>query len=123
VKIRIPCPGFADVSILDVHYFNGRGWVLASTPAGIAPTGEDWVVPGSRVNINDLTPPVIELKVYHFSGAQAALPKTAHWADADVDRDVDGSDLAAFAQQVQDGLVGNVVGDMMDFVLRYGQLQ
>jgi TolB protein len=72
VKIRIPCPDYADVSGLNVYLFNGTDWVFAYDATSVQPDGEDWAVDGSRVNINNGGPSAIELKVYHFSGAQAA---------------------------------------------------
>ncbi|MBN2179863.1 MAG: thrombospondin type 3 repeat-containing protein [Deltaproteobacteria bacterium] len=72
VKILIPCPGVSDVSKLSVYLYNGTEWVLALDADGnVQPGGEGWVVPGSRVDHNETTPPTIEIKVYHFSGVQA----------------------------------------------------
>ena len=36
------------------------------------PDGEGWMVPGSRVNHDEMDVPTIEIKVYHFSAIQAA---------------------------------------------------
>jgi hypothetical protein len=72
VKIFIPCPGVADVSHLKLYHYNGIEWQLASDENGnILPGGEGWMVPGSRVNHNDVSPPLIEVQVHHFSAAQA----------------------------------------------------
>ncbi len=72
VKILIPCPGCADVSSLNVYYYNGSNWALACDTAGnVQPGGDGWMVPGSRVNHNETDPATIEIQVYHFSGAQA----------------------------------------------------
>jgi subtilisin family serine protease len=74
VKILIPCPGCADVSSLNVYYYNGSSWALACDAAGnVQPGGDGWMVPGSRVNHNETDPATIEIQVYHFSGAQAGL--------------------------------------------------
>ncbi len=74
VKILIPCPGYEDVSGLDVHYYDGNSWVLAMDAAGnVQPGGEGLVLPGSRMNHNDTDPPTIEIRVFHFSGFQAAV--------------------------------------------------
>jgi hypothetical protein len=74
VKILIPSPGYTDVSILNVYYYNGSSWALACDAAGnVQPGGEGWMVPGSRVDHNETNPATIEIRVYHFSGAQAGL--------------------------------------------------
>jgi hypothetical protein len=73
VKIFIPCPGCPDVSTLSVYRYNGTDWVLACDASGaVQPGGEGWMVPGSRVNHNGGSPPTIEIRVYHFTGVQAA---------------------------------------------------
>ena len=65
-------PGVSDVSHLKLYYYNGIEWQLASDENGnILPGGEGWMVPGSRVNHNDVSPPLIEVQVHHFSAAQA----------------------------------------------------
>ena len=38
--------------------------------------GEGWLVPGSRVNHTETNPALIEVQVYHFSGAQAVIFRT-----------------------------------------------
>jgi subtilisin family serine protease len=74
VKILIPCPGYDDVSGLFVHYYDGNSWILAVDAAGnVQPGGEGLVVPGSRINHNDTDPPTIEIRIFHFSGFQAAV--------------------------------------------------
>jgi hypothetical protein len=74
LKILIPCPGYTDVSSLNVYYYNGISWALAGDAAGnVQPGGDGWMVPGSRINHNETDPATIEIQVYHFSGAQAGL--------------------------------------------------
>jgi hypothetical protein len=74
VKILIPCPGYDNVSGLDVHYYDGNSWILAVDAAGnVQPGGEGLVLPGSRINHNDTDPPTIEIRIFHFSGFQAAV--------------------------------------------------
>jgi|GEM_PF-2478803 len=63
VKIFIACPGHTDVSSLSVYLYNGTDWVQAGDATGM--------VPGSRVNHQDTSPPTIEIKLYHFTGVQA----------------------------------------------------
>jgi hypothetical protein len=74
VKIFIPCPGYANVSNLNIYYYNGFDWVLAndsSEPDDVQPDAAGWMEPGARVNHNNGNPSTIEIQVYHFSGAQA----------------------------------------------------
>jgi hypothetical protein len=74
VKIFIPCPGYDDVSDLDVYLYSGTRCVRACDASGnVLPAGEGWMVPGSRVNHNDGEPSTIEIKAYHFSGIQAGI--------------------------------------------------
>jgi hypothetical protein len=82
VKVFIPCPGYSDVSDLDIYYYDDvrMDWYLANDaddPDTVQPDGEGWMVLGSRVNHNHLDNPhsdtsAIEIQVYHFSGMQAA---------------------------------------------------
>lgn len=82
VKVFIPCPGYSNVSNLDIYYYDDvkMDWYLANdanNPQTVQPDAEDWMVPGSRVNHNHLNDPLsdtstIEIQVYHFSGMQAA---------------------------------------------------
>lgn len=75
VIIHIPCAGFTDVAELNLYFHNGIQWQLACDTAGnVQPGGEGWMVPGSRVDRNDLDPAVIEIQVYHFTGVQAGMP-------------------------------------------------
>jgi hypothetical protein len=76
VKVFIPCPGYSDVSNLNVYYYDDvtLEWYLANDaddPYTVQPDAIDWMVPGSRVNHNYGDPSTIEIQVYHFSGAQA----------------------------------------------------
>ncbi len=65
VTIYIPVPGATDPGGLSVYHYNPKtGWKLAIE-------GDGWLVPGSRVNHPETNPPTIEIKVNHFSGAQA----------------------------------------------------
>jgi len=77
VKIFIPCPGYRDVSNLNVYYYDDdtSEWYLANyadDPYTVQPDAVGWMVPGSRVNHNNGEPSTIEIQVYHFSGVQAA---------------------------------------------------
>ena len=79
VTIFIPCPGFPDPSGLGVALYDEENklWILASDGAGnIQPAAENWLaaepVPHDYDPVND-NPATIEIQLYHFSGAQAAL--------------------------------------------------
>jgi hypothetical protein len=78
VTLLIPCPGYSDVSRLDVYYYddNRAEWFLAhdadDNPDVVQPDAVGWLVAGSRVNHNTGTPSTIEIRVNHFSGVQAA---------------------------------------------------
>ena len=56
------------MSGIGVYFYNGEEWVLGGDAQG-NPAIEGWMVPGSRVNASGQ----IELKIYHFSGIQAAV--------------------------------------------------
>jgi subtilisin family serine protease len=72
VKILIPCPGYDDVSGLNVYYYDGSRWLLVvDADGGVTPAGVGLVMPDSRVDHNDTDPPAIELRIHHFSGFQA----------------------------------------------------
>jgi len=72
VKIILPVSGVDDVSELFIYYYDGEAWLPGCHPDGtIATEGDGLIVPGSRVNRNDATPPAIEFQVYHFTGFQA----------------------------------------------------
>jgi hypothetical protein len=72
VKLIIPCPGFMDVSWINLYLYNGTGWVPAMDENGnVLPGGIDFIKPGTRVNHNNGTPSAIEVQVYHFTGIQA----------------------------------------------------
>jgi hypothetical protein len=74
VRLNIPFPSGTDVTELDIYYHNGLHWLAACDAAGnILPGGEGWMVPGSRVNHPENTPPSTEIEVYHFSAAQAVI--------------------------------------------------
>jgi len=73
VKLLIPIPDTDDVSGLNIYLYKpSAGWALVCDAAGnVQPDGEDWIVPGSRVNHNNGNPSTIEIKVYHFSAVLA----------------------------------------------------
>ena len=74
VKIMIPFPEGTDIANMDIFYHNGVEWLPACDADGkVLPGGRGWMVPGSRVNHYAASPPLVELQVYHFSGAQGGF--------------------------------------------------
>ena len=74
VTIMIPFPEGTDIADVDIFYHNGVEWLPACDSDGIVlPGGRGWMVPGSRVNHYAASPPLVELQVYHFSGAQGGF--------------------------------------------------
>jgi hypothetical protein len=55
--------------------------------------GKGWMVPESRVNHVDHEPPLIEIKVYHFSAAQGGVVAVFEETDGET-RKSDGSGAA-----------------------------
>jgi hypothetical protein len=93
VKIFIPCPGYGDVSGLNVYYYDHDTlqWYLANDaddPFMVQPDAVGWMVPGSRVNHNNGNPSTIEIQVYHFSGTQAGSTSSGGSSPSD------GTDLS-----------------------------
>jgi hypothetical protein len=75
-KIFIPCPGYQNVSGLDIYYYDNvmMDWYLANDanqPDIVQPEAEHWMVQGSRDNSQ---PYAVGLKVKHFSATQAGTP-------------------------------------------------
>jgi hypothetical protein len=74
VQLLIPCPGQAEVSNLDLYFYDGKNWEPACDENGIVhPAAEAWMLPGSRIDHPETNPPIIEIKVYHFTGVQAGI--------------------------------------------------
>ena len=73
VKIFIPCADQTDVSELSIYLYDGANCVMVCDAEGQVQTGgEDWMVPGSRVDHNDENPPTIEIRVHYFFGGVLA---------------------------------------------------
>ena len=74
VKVFVPCPGFIDVSQIKLYWYNGTAWIAALDEGGnVLPGGIDLIVPNTRINHNNGFPSTIEIRLYHFSGLQAAI--------------------------------------------------
>ena len=81
LKLYIPFPEATDITSLDIYYHNGVQWLAACDVDGnLLPGGKGWMVPGSRVNHPEQSPPQIEIEVYHFSAAQALASGTSSTA-------------------------------------------
>ncbi|MGD2100559.1 MAG: hypothetical protein PVG35_23535, partial [Desulfobacterales bacterium] len=74
VRLYIPVTGDVDIKKVGLAYYDGTRWLpAADADGGVLPGGEGWMMPGSRINHEDASPPMIEVQVYHFSAAQAAI--------------------------------------------------
>lgn len=69
VKIFIPCPGYSDLSSIDVYLYDDVGgkWLTMDD-------ADDWIVADSFVEHYETDPNTVALEVKHFSGAQAGVP-------------------------------------------------
>lgn len=87
VSLFIPVAETMDLQIVGLAYFDGIEWLPAVDADGrVLSGGEGWVVPDSRINHEESSPPLIEVQVYHFSAAQAVV--FARFGDpADEDED------------------------------------
>ena len=74
VRLLIPLAGNVDINKVGLAYYDGTQWLPAADADGrILHGGQGWMVPGSRINHEDSSPPVIEVQVYQFSGTQAVF--------------------------------------------------
>jgi hypothetical protein len=74
VTLFLPVSRDADIRTVGLAYFDGTQWMPAADADGnVLPGAEGWMVPGSRVNHPRSNPPMIEVQVHHFSGAQAVV--------------------------------------------------
>lgn len=79
VAIFIPCPGYSDVSRVNIYFYDGTNWVApydANKPHIYKQAAQGWMVSGSRRNHPREDPgdiSTIEIQVYHFSGVQAGI--------------------------------------------------
>ncbi|MGD8493564.1 MAG: hypothetical protein PVF71_10410 [Desulfobacterales bacterium] len=74
VQLFIPVVENVDIRTVGLAYYDGTRWLPAAGADGtVLRGGEGWMVPGSRINHNESSPPLIEVQVYHFSAAQAVI--------------------------------------------------
>ena len=77
-KIFIPFAEDTDISQIEIFFHNGLEWRPACDIDGnVLPGGIGWMVPGSRVNHVENSPPLVEIQVYHFSAAQGGVAVTS----------------------------------------------
>jgi len=74
VTLFLPVSEDADIRCVGLAYHDGTQWMPAVDADGnVLPGAEGWMVPGSRVNHDQSSPPLIEVQVHHFSAAQAVV--------------------------------------------------
>jgi hypothetical protein len=74
ITLFIPINEDVDINNVGLAYYDGTQWLPAADPDGkVLPGGEGWMMPGSRIDHPESSPPLIEFQVYHFSAAQAVL--------------------------------------------------
>jgi hypothetical protein len=91
VTLNLPVPGDGDPGELHLYLYDGVEWNHASSSYNrggeVLPGGDGWIVPGSLVYHDDTEPPTLEVKVNHFSAAQAAFVDDATGIISDIDPD------------------------------------
>jgi len=100
VSLFLPISEDADIQSVGLAYYDGTQWMAAADADGnLLPGAEGWLVPGSRVNHEASTPPLIEVQVHHFSGAQAVVIAPSDGTlDAEQDKDHNGgANVVVFA--------------------------
>jgi hypothetical protein len=91
VTVLVPVPEGVDIRSVGLAYYDGTQWLPAVDPDGnVLAGGEGWMVPGSRVDYPALSPALIEVQVYHFSGTQ-----TVFFASFDSTREEDRHSTAS----------------------------
>jgi hypothetical protein len=74
VTLFLPISADADIRSVGLAYHDGTQWMPAADADGNVLSGaEGWMVPGSRINHAQSSPPLIEVQVHHFSAAQAVI--------------------------------------------------
>jgi hypothetical protein len=74
VTLFLPLSEDVDIRTVGLAYYDGTQWMLAADADGNILSGaEGWMVPGSRFNHEQSSPPLIEVQVNHFSAAQAVV--------------------------------------------------
>ena len=74
VRLFLPVSEGVGIHSVGLAYHDGTQWIAAADADGNILSGaEGWLVPGSRVNHEQSSPPLIEVQVYHFSAAQAVV--------------------------------------------------
>lgn len=100
VTLFLPLSEDVDIRTVGLAYYDGTQWMLAADADGNMLSGaEGWMVPGSRFNHEQSSPPLIEVQVYHFSAAQAVVFTTPGTTlDDEQDKDQNGgANVVVFA--------------------------
>ena len=100
VTLFLPISEDADIRSVGLAYHDGTQWMPAADADGnVLPGAEGWMVPGSRVNHEQSSPPLIEVQVHHFSAAQAVVFTPSDGTlDEEQDKDHDGgANVVVFA--------------------------
>jgi hypothetical protein len=99
VTLFLPVSEDADIRSVGLAYHDGTQWMPAADAEGsVLPGAEGWMVPGSRINHERSSPPLIEVQVHHFSAAQAVVFGAFDGTrDEEQDKDHTGSNVVVFA--------------------------
>jgi hypothetical protein len=104
VKLFIPVADGVDITTAGLAYHDGTQWLAAADADGnVLSDGEGWMVPGSRVNHAETRPALIEVQVYHFSGAQAVVGGMTEEEDKPPDH---GSGTVVYASCFMNSVAG-----------------
>jgi hypothetical protein len=99
VTLFLPVSEDADIRSVGLAYHDGTQWMPAADADGnVLPGAEGWMVPGSRINHEQSSPPLIEVQVHHFSAAQAVVFASFDGTrDEEQDKDHTGSNVTVYA--------------------------
>jgi hypothetical protein len=100
VTLFLPISEDADIRTVGLAYHDGTQWMPAADAEGnVLPGAEGWMVPGSRINHEQSSPPLIEVQVHHFSAAQAVVFESFDGTrDEEQDKEHDGgANVVVFA--------------------------
>ena len=126
VKLFIPVPEEADISLVGLAYHDGTQWLPAADADGnVLAGGEGWLVPGSRVNHTDSRPALIEVRVYHFSGVQAVIGGSGTTEEEEKPPSHDGSGVTVYANCFIHSVAGDTdfrIFELIGFIVLLGVL-
>ena len=98
VRIFIPIRTQAELSEVDIYYYNGLHWQHAcDTHGNVLDAGFGWMQTESRIVLADDDPALIAIDVHHFSGIQTVVFASFNSTTTkDDDRDHSGSNATVF---------------------------